>query len=483
MEPGSSDPGTPPLVGFDSQGQPVSRIAGSSPVGEEEFATPAGPELDGIRALKSKTVRRPTRPRRRNTLPTDYRAEPFPARTRLQSALRRVRRLEYAGLDPSSQESQESLFWDSQAQDLHEPLGTRRLWSSSTASTRFDVTVVKSDDMSEGGLGISDRDLAEAGSSGINRQVGQQPLTWEVPEGLNSDTNSVASTVRVPPRIPTPAPRLSRPGTPAIVNPPASQPNTPILQPRALNALQPQAPPVVELQPEIQVWLQRVERAFQDADDTVLLYRGQRVRAGRADDIRAEAERLSRLLRDCHPHCNEDLRATVKTYRERLAEMCVQLEQASIDPVSQDSRQVTGNLSQSPSGRSTPSGFYNDYRDPHQRPLGEQAQERPARNKSGGCGGLGHGRDDIGGRDRQGRPACDNLDGLSNLGRGFSGGGGQEQPQGDFSGVHAGLGRGRENSSGRQGQGYDRDPGGDRGFYGGARGAGGDRGGGGPHDY
>ena len=211
-------------------------------------------------------------------------------------------------------------MWDSQAQDLHDPLGTRRLWSSSTASTRFDVTVLKSeassDEMAEGSAGTSDRDLAEAGPSGINREVDRQPTALEVAEGLHSDTNLIASTVREPPwrptppprvptpvprNVPTPVPRTSRPVTPTLNNVAGSRPATPALQLMPIAGLLPLAQPPQGDQPEMAIWAERVERAFQNADDTVLPYHGQRVRTGRADAIRAEAERLSRVLRDCYP--------------------------------------------------------------------------------------------------------------------------------------------------------------------------------------
>ena len=49
MESVSSDTGTPPLLGFDLQGQPVSGTEVGSPADEEEeFGTPAGPEVDRI---------------------------------------------------------------------------------------------------------------------------------------------------------------------------------------------------------------------------------------------------------------------------------------------------------------------------------------------------------------------------------------------------------------------------------------------------
>ena len=153
------------------------------------------------------------------------------------------------------------------------------------------------------------------------------------------------------------------------------------------------------------------------------------------------------------------MQATIKTYREGLAQMCVHLEQASIDAIGQDSHQVTGNLSQSPSVRSTPIGFFNVSRDPPQHPPRGQAQERPARDGSGGRGGLWHGQDNVNGREGQERPGRNDLGGLCR------------------------LGCGSDHSGGREGQGYNRDTGGDQGFRGGARGCGGDRGGGGPHDY
>ena len=56
------------------------------------------------------------------------------------------------------------------AQSLGDPFDHKRLWSSSTTSTHFDVTVVKSeslpDEMATTGSEISERDLLDAGPSG-----------------------------------------------------------------------------------------------------------------------------------------------------------------------------------------------------------------------------------------------------------------------------------------------------------------------------
>ena len=138
----------PPLHGFYSDGDPAN--GPSLDTEEEEYATPAAPELVHDYRLRSRTVRPSTRARaRRNTLPSHRRVQPVPSGTRVRAALKRVRRLEYPGTDTTSQESQESLLWDSAAQALIDPFGERRLWSSSTASTQFDVTVTKTESLSD----------------------------------------------------------------------------------------------------------------------------------------------------------------------------------------------------------------------------------------------------------------------------------------------------------------------------------------------
>ena len=89
----------------------------------------------------------------------------------MRGALKRVRRLEYPGTESTSQESQESLLWDSAAQALIDPFGEKRHWSFSTTSMQFDVTVIKteslSDNMAAASLQISDQDLTDAGPSGL----------------------------------------------------------------------------------------------------------------------------------------------------------------------------------------------------------------------------------------------------------------------------------------------------------------------------
>ena len=124
--------------------------------------------------------------------------EPFPNRGRVRAALDRVRRLEHAGGETSSQDSRESLLWDSPAQSLGDPFDHKRLWSSSTTSTHFDVTVVKSeslpDEMATTSIEISERDLLDAGPSGIQAgsALAQQGDTDGA--GRSVDTVSLVST-------------------------------------------------------------------------------------------------------------------------------------------------------------------------------------------------------------------------------------------------------------------------------------------------
>ena len=160
----------------------------------------------------------------------------------MQAALERVRRLEYTGGETTSQDSQdssESLLWDSVAQNFVDPFAQKRLWSSSTTSTHFDVTVVKSESLSEdmvtAGLEISDQDLRDAGPSGLQDQ-GTRALHGDAETtGGSVDTVSLLSTDTILPRkFQTPAPRNSRPNTPATVG----------LQIRPLTPLLCHGPPV-----------------------------------------------------------------------------------------------------------------------------------------------------------------------------------------------------------------------------------------------
>ena len=119
-----------PIVGFDSDGEPVS-------VGEEEeFATPSTSENFG-EGVSQSTRQSNFQPRRRYTYPHRT-VEPFPTGLRLKAALDRVRQLKFATTEPLSAES---LLWDTSAQELQDPLEKARLWSASTGSTHFDVPV------------------------------------------------------------------------------------------------------------------------------------------------------------------------------------------------------------------------------------------------------------------------------------------------------------------------------------------------------
>ena len=312
----------------------VGDLAAESDV--EDFQTPAAP--DGIQdcGLRARTVKQSVRPRRRHTLPIGDRPAPFPARTRLQAALRRVRRLEYPGLEPLSQES---LVWDNSAQALVDPLGINRLWSSSTASTQFDVTVAVPEkppsDMASGDASSSDLGLGLLGFDERGVAIERQQVGQGNGNGLNSETHSLASTIR-PRRIPTPAPRTSRPGTPLLPDgataPPASQhPRsvTPVLQLRPLPLQHVQLSQLPD--PAMSVWHDQVDRAIQEAEDLVLPYRGAQVRRSVVRSIRSEAERITRVLRHCFPHCDLERKAIITAYRKDITEVCVTLAEMSFD--------------------------------------------------------------------------------------------------------------------------------------------------------
>ena len=100
--------------------------------------------------------------------------------------------------ESSSQDSRESLLWDSAAQSLGDPLDHKRLWSSSTTSTHFDVTVVKSeslpDEMATAGIEISEQDLLDAGASGIQTSSARTQRGDTDATGRMVDTVSLVST-------------------------------------------------------------------------------------------------------------------------------------------------------------------------------------------------------------------------------------------------------------------------------------------------
>jgi hypothetical protein len=311
---------SPPLLGYESDGQPVHAVpSGVETEADEEFATPSAPEVGGY-GLRTRTVRPSTRARaRRNTLPSDRRSGPFPNSTRVQAALRRVRKLEYAGSNPASQsslESQESLLWDSGAQALTDPLGQKRLWSSSTASTQFDVTVLKtetdSDEMDGAGSVVGERDRIGAGTSkgmdtahnGLNHEASDADTV------SRQSADTIVNNVR-----PTPTPRTSRTNTPAppqlaignnvpCVTLQPERPLTPLLQ---LRLVPPPTPPPRTQDPDSSMndWAKRVDRLFMDADDLVLLYNGANVPQSQIETIREAAQTTAAALRDCAPHCDQ----------------------------------------------------------------------------------------------------------------------------------------------------------------------------------
>ena len=365
----SPEDSLPPLRGFDSKGEPIGIVADAPPseTDDEEFRTPAASEQAGGYRLRSRNVKPSDRPRgRRHTVSSSSRVEPFPSSSRVRAALNRVRRLGYAGGESVSQdslESRESLLWDSGAQNLEDPVANKRLWSSSTASTHFDVTVVKSesssDDMTAIGIEISGRDLRDAGPSGL--QTGGTRALQGEPEatGRSIDTASLLSTdTTVARNLPTPAPRTSRPSTPAA---PGLQPRptTPLLQHR------PVIPPILSPRSlmqqhddaqEMRTWDQRANRLMMDAEDKVLLYHGTKLPPSRLPVIQAIADELLEQLRNCHPHCSEERRQDMAATRKAITEVLQQLAEASHEVEWEAS--TRGSVSSGPSGRSTPLDRY-----------------------------------------------------------------------------------------------------------------------------
>ena len=255
----------------------------------------------------------------------------------MRAALDRVRRLEYARGDTTSQDSQESLLWDSAAQNLEDPFDHMRLWSSSAMSSHFDVTVVKSESLSEdmatAGLQISEEDLRDAGPSGLQVEKAHVPASNSDAVGGSVDTVLLVSTDTIVHRnLPTPAPRTSRSNTP-VVGGLSVRSHTPLLERRVVT---PVASPRRLLQvqddpPEMSVWTQRVDRILMDAEDQILLYRGARVPPSELATIRANAEKMAAQLRDCHPHCYPAKQWEMADCQKAISEVLVQLPEASHD--------------------------------------------------------------------------------------------------------------------------------------------------------
>jgi len=394
----------PPLHGFYSDGDPAN--GPSLDTEEEEYATPAAPELVHDYRLRSRTVRPSTRARaRRNTLPSHRRVQPVPSGTRVRAALKRVRRLEYPGTDTTSQESQESLLWDSAAQALIDPFGERRLWSSSTASTQFDVTVTKteslSDDMATASHQTSEQVSAVAGPSELQssrQRLGATSGSGEsVPRtqsregrlpGGGLDTASLLSTETIIPRNPpTPAPRTSRTNTPLVPDQGLNlRPVTSLLQ------LIPVEPPTVSprhlIPPhdnasDMSRWSERVARLIMDAEDKVLLFRGANVPLSQIDTVRADAELIAGELRDCYHHCAPPRQADINTCRRGIAEVIVQLAYVAREAEIESSNSSQDSTCSGPSRCSTPLENYLPHLRVQTGPLNNLGGARP-RDRSGG---------------------------------------------------------------------------------------------------
>ena len=162
----SPEDSLPPLHSFNSRGDPIDVVLYLTSRPLTQRTRSLGP-LPHLNRLRSRTVRPSTRLHARHNITSSDRCmEPFPNQGRVRGALDNVRRLEYAGGETSSQDSFESLLWDSAAKILGDSFDNKHLWSSSTTSTHFDVTIVKSEsvpnEMATNCVEISDQDLLDA---------------------------------------------------------------------------------------------------------------------------------------------------------------------------------------------------------------------------------------------------------------------------------------------------------------------------------
>lgn len=296
----TNSPNSPQFHGFDSQGEAVV----SNPVIDEgeEFATPRGAHAGEQIGRGFQTARRSVQLRRRYSLPRDINTEPYPPATRARAALERIRRLKLLGLEILSTES---LLWDNDGQALADPLSQNRLWSSSTSSTQFDVSISPA------------RTMAPTNPNAPQEQA-------DPPEGQESEASSLASTVRPMGESAPPDGERNNPGA-------HFQDNR-----RDRSTVNP--------------WPARVERAFRDADDLVMPYRGKKLRSSTAQSVKTSAEQITKTLRDAYEFCDLLMQSRIDIYRRDMVQLCVNLEEMSFDsessaPLSQSSPKRNNGLS------------------------------------------------------------------------------------------------------------------------------------------
>lgn len=296
-----SSPDVSPFHGFESSGFPDDDAASHGDV--DEFATPRAVEVLRDQApVDPNTGSQLAHVRRRFTHPRD-RTEPYPPVTRARAALARARRLEQVGVNSVSGES---LAWDSDAHALENPLDHSRLFSSSTASTQFNVSVP------------SDLDVSTSPPHLL--------------EGRQSEASSLASTV-----IP-----LARTVTPTMAGQSDTEQGDQGTGPAEND------PHTDEIRRTAMVWSQRVDRACRDADDLVLPYKNRKVGSVRAEVIKANADKLTKVLRDAYEFCDPARQAKIDEYRRDIVQVCVELEEMSFDDSSTPSAHSSPQRSRSP---------------------------------------------------------------------------------------------------------------------------------------
>jgi len=104
------------------------------------------------------------------------------------------------------------------------------------------------------------------------------------------------------------------------------------------------------LPPEVDVFVQKVDSLFIEADNLVLLYKGSTVPQSQIEGIGKAAVRVGAALSECSLRCTQEKKVQIAGYWRNIYAVLVQLNRAIVEAKSA----VQTEYSQLPSGRSTP---------------------------------------------------------------------------------------------------------------------------------
>jgi hypothetical protein len=100
-------------------------------------------------------------------------------------------------------------------------------------------------------------------------------------------------------------------------------------------------------------WLQRVNQAFMEAEDSIVLYKGIKVNRHIARGIQSSADTVTKVFREAFEHCDEDVQSQIRNYRRHIREVLVGIAAISFDSPDGSPNQRQNGTAEDPNGQSS----------------------------------------------------------------------------------------------------------------------------------